>query len=42
MLELPEMQHGFYTRGDMADPEVARDVEAATRKLLEFFAKHLK
>jgi len=41
VIEFPAMTHGFLGRGDMAQPEVARDVKAATQNILDFFKKHL-
>jgi len=39
--EMPEMQHGWMNRGDLAVPAVSRDVELALKKAREFFNKHL-
>lgn len=36
-----DMQHGFFSRGDLSDPNVKRDVEDGMRKTLDFFAAHL-
>lgn len=37
----PEMAHGWVPRGDLADPKVKRDVEAAMADVLGWFAKYL-
>jgi dienelactone hydrolase len=37
-----EMKHGWTTRGDMNDPAMKRDVEAALQETLKFFQMHLK
>lgn len=37
-----DMLHGWTTRGDMNDPNVKRDVEAALMEALQFFKSHLK
>jgi len=38
----PQVRHGFATRGNMADPDVAREVRNVFAKTLEFFDAHLK
>ena len=35
----PDMSHGWTVRGDLEDPNVKRDVEAAINKTIEFFGK---
>ena len=35
----PDMSHGWTTRGDMSEPVVKRDVEAAMTKTIDFFGK---
>ena len=37
----PEMKHGWVTRGDLADPTVARDVELALSETLAFLRTHV-
>ena len=41
LVEFPEMAHGWTTRGDLAEPAVARDVQKAKDLVLEFFEKYL-
>lgn len=36
-----EMSHGFTTRGDLTDPKMKRDVDAALQASLEFIQKYL-
>lgn len=36
-----EMKHGWTTRGDMTDPKMKRDVEAALQETLKFIKQHL-
>ena len=36
-----DMQHGWVTRGDMADPNCARDVPRAIELTADFLHKHL-
>lgn len=38
----PPVRHGFATRGNMADPNVAREVRNVYDKTLDFFNTHLK
>lgn len=38
----PDMEHGWMSRGDLTDPKVARDCQAAMDHGLQFFIKHLK
>ncbi|TRY78033.1 hypothetical protein TCAL_16709 [Tigriopus californicus] len=40
--EFPEMSHGWTTRGDLAKPEVAKDVKLAMSEACAFFAKHVQ
>ena len=40
-VEFPEMKHGWVSRGDVSDPAVARDVEAALNNAMAHFKKHL-
>lgn len=41
-VEFPEMKHGFLSRGDIADPIVARDVQLALQHAIAFLNKHLR
>jgi len=41
VVEFPDMEHGWTTRGDLANPLVARDVLEAKKLVLEFFGKYL-
>jgi len=40
-VEFPAMKHGWVTRGDISQPEVARDVKRAVSLFNEFFHTHL-
>jgi carboxymethylenebutenolidase len=39
-IDYPSMTHGFFTRGDAKDGEVAKCVEKAVGELLEWYAQH--
>jgi len=41
VLSFPGMEHGWVTRGDLSQPEVQRDCEAALQKAGAFFSTHL-
>jgi len=41
ILEFPHMNHGWTTRGKLADQRVDRDVKKAVNKALQFFKNHL-
>lgn len=40
-VEFPEMSHGWVSRGDISEAAVARDVEVAMRKGIEYFKTYL-
>lgn len=42
LVEFPDMTHGWTVRGNLEDPNVARDVQKAKEEVLNFFEKHLK
>merc|ERR1712194_735866 len=37
-----DMEHGFFCRGDLAEPGVMRDVQASMKHTIEFFKANLK
>jgi len=41
ILEFPEMNHGWTTRGKLEDKKVEKDVKKAVNKAIDFFKKHL-
>jgi dienelactone hydrolase len=40
-VEFPKMQHGWFVRGDLADPKIAEDYKESFRLSVEFFQKYL-
>merc|ERR1711892_1176530 len=42
VVEFPDMTHGWTVRGDLDDPNIARDVLKSKKLVLEFFEKHLQ
>ena len=42
VVEFPGMKHGWTVRGNLEDPDVARDVKKAKDLVLEFFGKNLE
>ena len=41
VVEFPDMNHGWTTRGDLSQPDVERDVNKAMSEATKFFDKHL-
>ena len=39
--DYPEMSHGWSVRGDVANPEVAQEVERVMKATADFLGKHL-
>jgi dienelactone hydrolase len=40
-VEFPKMQHGWFVRGDLADPQTATDCKETFRLSIEFFNKYI-
>ena len=40
--DFKDMTHGWSVRGDVADPQVERDVQKAVNHMVGFFNKHAK
>ena len=40
--DFKDMTHGWSVRGDIADPQVERDVQKAVNHMVGFFNKHAK